>query len=210
MEDPRPPAIPKPSLRPLYTVANDGASVHILEVASHTGTHVDAPCHVIDGAVQITEYLPEELIFTRPVVIDLHLGDAEVVMAEHLEPWRAALCSADIALLRFGYGRVRREDPERFSLRSPGLGTQAARWLRSTCPDMGALGLDVPSLACIAHLDETMAAHNELLSGSGRRFLVIEDMNLEHDLTGLSEVRVNPWLVSGMDSAPCSVVGVLT
>jgi hypothetical protein len=69
--------------------------------------------------------------------------------------------------------------------------------------------MDVPSLACIARLDETMAAHNELLGGEGCRFLVIEDMNLDHDLRALREVRMNPWLVNAMDSGPCSVVGIL-
>jgi len=54
-----------------------------------------------------------------------------------------------------------------------------------------------------------MAAHNELLGGDGRRFLVIEDMNLDRDLTALREVRLAPWLVRGMDSAPCSVVGLM-
>jgi kynurenine formamidase len=67
--------------------------------------------------------------------------------------------------------------------------------------------MDVPSVACIATLEETMPAHHELLAGRGRRFLIIEDMNLEHDLAGLKQVRVCPWRVSGMDSGPCSVIG---
>jgi hypothetical protein len=68
--------------------------------------------------------------------------------------------------------------------------------------------MDVPSLACIEHLDDTMAAHNRLLEGEGCRFLVVEDMKLDDDLIELAEVRINPWLVSGMDSGPCSVVGI--
>lgn len=71
------------------------------------------------------------------------------------------------------------------------------------------MGMDVPSVACIAYLDETMACHNELLGGEGRRFLIIEDMKLDQDLAGQCEVRMSPWLVQGMDSGPCSIVGVL-
>jgi hypothetical protein len=69
--------------------------------------------------------------------------------------------------------------------------------------------MDVPSVACIPYLEETMACHNELLGGEGRRFLIIEDMNLEQDLSRLREVRMNPWIVQGMDSGPCSIVGIL-
>ncbi len=206
---PRPPAIPAPELSDLYTVARDGASVQILRLASHTGTHLDTPCHVIAGGVQITEFAPAELIFSRPTVVDVPLADAEVVEPRHLDPHARALSDADIALFRFGYGSVRSADLQRFSQRCPGFGVPSARWLRDHCPRLRAMGMDVPSVATIARLDETMRCHNVLLEGSGRRFLILEEMNLDQDLTGLREVRVNPWLVQGMDSAPCTVVGVL-
>ncbi len=208
LTDPRPPAIPAPQLSDLYTVAADGANVQILRLASHTGTHLDSPRHVIDDGVRITEYRPEELIFTRIEVVDLQLADAENVQPIHLEPHAPGLQRADLALFRFGYAHVRREDPDRFSLRCPGFCVESARWLRETCPQLRAMGMDVPSVSTIAHLEETMAAHNELLSGEGRRFLIIEDMKLDENLQDLSEVRVSPWLVLGMDSGPCTILGV--
>ncbi|MHB1456109.1 MAG: cyclase family protein [Armatimonadota bacterium] len=207
VNDPRPPAIPAPELTDLYTVDADDAAVQIIRVASHTGTHIDAPAHVIKGGVEITEYSPDELIFTKPVIIDLQMSDTAVVQPLDLEPFLTLLLQADIALFRFGYGTIRRDDPQRFSLRSPGFGVESARWIRDNCPNLRAIGIDVPSLACIARLDETMAAHNVLLEGEGCRFLVIEDMKLDDDLGNLIEVQISPWLVTGMDSGPCSVVG---
>jgi arylformamidase len=209
VDGPRPPAIPAPELSDLYTVAKDGASVQIIRVASHTGTHLDSPCHVVEGAVRITEFAPEELIFTRPVVVDLNLRDGEIVQPAHLEPHAKALADADIALFRFGYGDVRQADPKRFSTQCPGFGMESARWIRKYCPRLRAMGMDVPSVATIAHLDETMQCHNVLLAGQGRRFLIIEEMRLDGDLTGFREVRINPWLVKSMDSGPCTIVGVL-
>jgi kynurenine formamidase len=70
--------------------------------------------------------------------------------------------------------------------------------------------MDVPSLACIAELDRTMAAHNVLLGGQGRRFLVIEDMKLDEDLSTLEEVILAPWWIRGLDGGPCLVIGKLT
>ncbi|WP_319586211.1 cyclase family protein [uncultured Desulfobulbus sp.] len=209
INDPRPPAIPAPELTNLYTVDADDAAVQIIKVASHTGTHVDAPAHVVKDGVEITEYSPYEFIFTKPVIIDLQIPDACIVQPLDLEPFRDVLNNADIALFRFGCGNIRLNDPQRFSLRSPGFGAESAKWLRDNCPNLRAIGIDVPSLACIAHLDVTMAAHNRLLEGAGCRFLVIEDMKLDDDLVELVEVRISPWLVSGMDSGPCSVVGIV-
>jgi arylformamidase len=209
MADPRPPAIPAPSLDPLYTIERDGANVQILRAANHTGTHVDAPRHVIADGVRITEFAPEEFLFTTPAVVDLRLGDREIASPEQLEPLANAMEGTDIVLFRFGYGKVRQSEPVRFCDQCPGFGVESARLLRERFPHLRAIGMDVPSLACIAYLDETMASHHELLGGAGRRFLVIEDMDLEKDLSTLREVRLSPWLVEGMDSGPCSVVGVM-
>ena len=209
VNDPRPPAIPAPKLEPLYTIENDDANVQILTVASHTGTHVDSPLHVAAEGISIHEFSAADFIFGSPVVIDLSLADEEVVMPEHLMPFAAEMQNADIVLFRFGYASVRNSYPERFSEKCPGFGNESTRWLRKNFQNLRAIGMDVPSLACIAHLDETMAAHNELLGGVGRRFFVIEDMDLAKDLSGLREVRLNPWLVTDMDSGPCSVVGLI-
>lgn len=209
ISDPRPPAIPTPELLPFMSIENDGANVHILRTPNHVGTHVDAPRHVIERGLSITDFQPSEFIFTTPVVVDLKLSDGEVVMPKQLAPWENILRDADLALFRFGYESLRWNEPRRFSTRCPGFGNKSARWIRESCPNLRAMGMDVPSLACIADLNNTMTSHNELLRGEGRRFLVIEEMHLDQDLSGLKEVRVSPWLVWGMDSGPCSVVGVI-
>jgi kynurenine formamidase len=209
LDDPRPPAIPAPELSELYTIARDGARVHLLRVANHTGTHLDAPAHVIDGGLTIVDFAPEELIYQRPAVIDLRVPEAAIVEPRDLADLVADLRDPDLLLVRFGCGELRARDPQAFSTRCPGFGRAAARWLRERFPRLRAIGLDVPSIACIAHLDQTMVAHHELLGGDGRRFLIVEDMRLDADLGGLREVRLWPWLVRGMDSGPCAVVGVL-
>jgi len=104
---------------------------------------------------------------------------------------------------------VRRTDPQRYSSQCPGFGVAGAECIVKNLPNLRAVGMDVPSLSCIKYLDKTMAAHNVLLGGKGRRFLVIEDMNLEYDLTTLTSVWVAPLLVAGLDGAPCTVIGRL-
>jgi arylformamidase len=207
LHDPNPPAIPSPEITCLYSIAADNAYVFILKIALHSGTHVDAPAHVIEGGLQITDFSPSELIFIHPVVVDLKLNDAQIVEPEHLRPAIEAGKEADLLLLRFGYGPARREEPQRFRESCPGLGVTAAEYLRTALPGLRAFGMDVPSLACIAHLEQTMSAHNVLLEGEGRRFLVIEDMNLEQDLRGLQRVILAPWQVAGVDSTPCTIFG---
>jgi len=209
MADPRPPAIPAPSLETFMSIrAGDGANGQILKVANHTGTHVDAPAHVIDGGATIHDFPLSELIYTRIVFIPLQKPDSGIVMPEDLRPFQNPLSTAEMALFDFGFGPVRRSDPRRYSLNSPGFGVLAAEWIRDHCPNLRALGMDVPSFSVIALIDETMEAHGVVLGQRNRRIILIEDMKLEHAPRDLREVRVNPWLVEGMDSAPCTVIGV--
>ena len=209
MTDPRPPAIPEPTLQTFMSIgAGDGANGQILKVANHTGTHVDAPAHVIDGGATIHDFPLGELIYTRIVFVSLQKPDSGIVMPEDLRPFGELLSEAEMALFDFGFGPVRRNDPRRYSLNSPGFGVPAAEWIRDHCPNLRALGMDVPSFSVIAHIDETMEAHNIILGQQDRRIILIEDMKLENAPRDLREVRVNPWLVEGMDSGPCTIIGV--
>ena len=210
VDAPNPPAIPAPEITALYSLARGNeANVSVVKVANHTGTHVDAPAHVIEGGLKITEFEPEEFIFNHPAVVDLCLGDGEIVESDHLLPVVDVAKNADLLLVRFGYGPVRRTQPARYSCKCPGFGKASAECLLKALPNLRAIGMDVPSLACIEHLEETMEAHNILLGGEGRRFLIIEDMNLDYDLHKLASVWVAPWLIADIDSAPSTVVGRL-
>src|SRR4030095_4884634 len=52
-----------------HSIANgDGANVSVLRFGAHTGTHVDAPAHFIEGAPRV-EGMP----------LDVLIGDAEVI-----------------------------------------------------------------------------------------------------------------------------------
>jgi kynurenine formamidase len=206
---PSPPAIPTIELSPFLTLDEDGANVTMMKLTSHTGTHLDTPRHVIADGLTLTDFGPEDFVFEHPYVINLSLEDATVVQVKDLEPFVAMASEADFMLFRFGYADVRREDKERYSTKSPGFGVESARYLRESFPSMRGMGMDVPSLSCIEYLDETMEAHHELLGGDGRRFIVVEDMDLEHDLSGLKKVVVAPLLVDQIDGGPTTVFGVV-
>jgi arylformamidase len=115
--------------------------------------------------MKISDFDPLEFLFDRPVIIDLRLGDGEIVLPSHVEPFLHLAKNADLLLCRFGYGSVRRSEPARYSFKCPGFGIASAESLLNNLPNLRAIGMDVPSLVCIEHLDETMEAHNVLLGG---------------------------------------------
>src|SRR2546427_13161775 len=99
VDGPNSPAIPAPEMTTLYSLAQGNkANVSVVKVANHTGTHVDAPAHVIEGGLRITEFEPEEFIFNHPAGVDLRLGYGEIVESDHLLPVVDVAKNADLVL----------------------------------------------------------------------------------------------------------------
>jgi len=89
------------------------------------------------------------------VVIDLNLNDCQVVQPVDLARFMPEAKEADLLLCRFGYGKIRKTDPARYSAKCPGFGVASAQYTLEQLPNLRALGMDVPSLACIEHLDQS-------------------------------------------------------
>jgi len=209
MEAPRPPAIPAPELTEFMNIARDGASVHRLTIYSHVGTHLDTAAHVIEEGRHITEFAPDELVFWRPVLIDLRVPDDTVITPEHFAPYMERLQEADFLMMRLGLERVRTHEHERYSRHSPGLEPETGRFLVNNLPKLRGFGLDAPSLAAICDLDRTMTVHHEMLRARNGRFLVVEEMKLDALAESPRRLWIQPWLVEGMHSGPCSVTALV-
>jgi arylformamidase len=206
---PLPPGVPAYEFRHHSSMKRgDVSNLFVLHFSNHTGTHIDAPWHFVDSGIPISAFRLDEFVFERPAYIDIPLGDGILIEVGHLAPLADLISQCDLLLLRTGFSRVRKSDPQRYALQSPGVSTGAANFLAKTFPNLRALGLDTVSLACMQHLEDGLEAHRILLRGEGRRFLIIEDMNLDYELSRLERVIALPLLIEGIDSAPCTVLGV--
>jgi arylformamidase len=207
---PLPPGVPPVQVQHHYSIERgDVSNLFVLQLSNHSGTHIDAPWHFVASGLRIGDFRLEEFFFERPLCIDVAIGDGQLLEPAHFEPHAEALGRADLLLVRTGYTRVRRESPDRYALQSPGMSVRGARYLADQFPRLRAIGLDTISLAAMQHLEEGLEAHRILLGGEGRRFLIIEDMNLDFDLLQLSRVMAVPLFIKGVDSSPCTVIGII-
>jgi kynurenine formamidase len=81
------------SFENVYTVADDGYFVNRLTLEEHTGTHLDAPSHFIEGGAN-AETLPVEDFFAPIIVVDISAraesDDDAVLTVDDLMAWEAA------------------------------------------------------------------------------------------------------------------------
>jgi len=210
VDAPLPPGVPRMQVVHHYSIERgDVSNLFVLQLSNHSGTHMDAPWHFVASGLRICDFRLEEFIFERPFCIDVAIGDGQLLEPDHFQPHAEKIATADLLLVRTGYTRVRREAPERYRLQSPGMSTHGAAYLADHFPGLRVLGLDTISLASMQHLEEGLEAHRILFRGDDRRFLIIEDMNLDFDLSRLTRVIALPLFIEGVDSSLCTVMGII-
>lgn len=204
---PRPPAIPAPKVSEFQSIEKDGANVQFLQCYNHTGTHLDTAAHVIEGGAWITQFQPEELIYRKIRCIDMSgTPDDTVITPELLEPYLKDGSDEEALLVRFGVEEWRSGDPHRFSNHCPGFSIPAAEYIHQKMPNLRMIGTDVPSIACISSLEETMKAHNAFFElAKTPHFIIVEEMKLDADLEEIRSMLVSPWMHEEMNCGPCVI-----
>jgi kynurenine formamidase len=147
------PGTPAPAMETLVTVAADGFYSRLITFAEHSGTHFDAPCHMVEGTEHVDDIDASRLV--RPVaMIDISAdcaGDPDSVLrvdqVRSFEDRNGRIPDGAAVFLRTGW-EEHSGDPERYAgapgdLRFPGFGVDAARFL---VDDRHAAGLGVDTL----------------------------------------------------------------
>ena len=181
------------------TIQTDGCSVRSLHLGSHSGTHVDAPAHVIAGGRTIDQVTPEELMGDAVVVQLPDLAPEQLIDEEMLgEALRSGPENLPtILLLATGWDRFWGSDDY---LRHPVLTEDAASFL--VAGGVQVLGVDMASPDGSGSADSLVA--HEVLLGADR--LIIENLRGLADLPRHVEFTALPLSIAGGDGAPVRAV----
>ncbi|MGV8040859.1 MAG: cyclase family protein [Thermoanaerobaculaceae bacterium] len=187
------------SLEPLTTVPEHGFAERLVTMASHTGTHMDAPAHLLPGGVTLDRVPPDRFV-GRACVLDLTAAGLEVPL-RILEAQSDRLAGCSMTLLRTGWDR-HWGDPTYFR-GFPVLSAEGAGWL--VARGVTTVGVDAISFD---PLDDPQLPVHRLLLGAG--VLLVEN------LTGLDRLPpvgftlcCLPLPLADADGAPCRAVAIL-
>jgi kynurenine formamidase len=97
------PGSPISALTPFNTLTRNGCRETRLDIGSHTGTHMDAPAHVLEHGSTLDD-LPMSQFCGRAIVLDVSgFAPGENITADYLKAQNGALRSADYALFYTGW-----------------------------------------------------------------------------------------------------------
>ncbi len=178
----------------------DGFLEKKLTLYSHTGTHMDAPAHLLAGGRTLDQY-PAAQFVGLAGCIDLSCLGRPVIEIPDLEPWGPMLAKVEFCLLRSGWSRYWGQDE--YYAGFPVLSAPAAQWLCRF--ELKGVGFDAISADPVESRE--LPIHNILL-GAG--------MVLIENLCNLEQLPPDPWLFSCLplklvdaDGAPVRAVAIL-
>ena len=107
--------------------AKHGVMTQRIVTIMHTGTHLNAPIHLVPGGAGVGE-LPMDLFFGTGVVVGIPKGEWELITVDDLKAAKPAIRRRDIVIINTGWHKKYADSQEYFG-HGPGLSGEAAAWL---------------------------------------------------------------------------------
>ena len=165
------PGTPAPAFSSTRTLTRDGARETLLQIGSHTGTHMDAPRHILRDGCGLDQ-LPPSQFCGRAAVIDVsQMGAGAVITADFLRAQNGYLRTADYALFYTGWEKKWGTDAY-YEDAFPVPDECAAKYLVSC----GLKGVGTDALSVDTLRNQDFPAHKTLLNGG---LVIIESLCLK-------------------------------
>jgi arylformamidase len=204
------PNTPPPVVSPHKSIRRgDSANASTVTYSTHTGTHVDAPCHFCEGSGSIEDFFKEPVSLFPVQCIDLHLHESREIGIADLETGISRVRDAEAILLRTGWHTVRSTDPGRYSADHPWVSPDLPQFLKENCPRLRLFGLDQISVSSPLHREAGHACHRNFLCGD-RPILLLEDIDLsDRRLKNPFRIHLFPHFIDRIDAVPVTVIAEL-
>ncbi|MDO4523505.1 MAG: cyclase family protein [Eubacteriales bacterium] len=153
---------------------DDGSYWREIKMCEHSGTHIDAQSHFVEGGESVAQ-LPLERLMGRGVNIDAtHIAGGETVSVsdiQRFEKENGELQKGDLVFFRFGWDKKWKlgEEGRPFMENWPGVSKEASEYLASK--EVSAVGTDASALDV---LDAGNPSHYVLLN---KKIYIIENVN---------------------------------
>ena len=170
------PAFPESKKELCLSYEKNGWMAEYVSFATHSGTHVDAPAHKLEGAPAM-DIIPLERFIGEAVILDMSAKrGGEEITADDLAPFTDEIGSGDIVLLYTGWGYKKDGEAAEYIGNSPWLGGPGAIFLKNK--EVNAVGIDHFSIGGA----NAVPAHEILLEAG---ILIFEELFIPVELLGI-------------------------
>jgi kynurenine formamidase len=182
------------------TLAEHGFREKKLLLYSHTGTHVDAPAHMISDGRSLDQF-PIEKFHGRATIYTHDRKSGNLITIQQLQAMEAELEKADFLLIATGWDRY--WESEKYFSPFPVLRNDTAEWLLNF--GLKGIGLDVISADSMNSTE--FPVHHTLL---GNDLVIVENLKNLVSITSVSCIfSCLPLNLQNADGAPVRAMAVV-
>jgi arylformamidase len=186
------------------TVEKDGFTEIKMTLASHSGTHIDAPSHILKDAKSLDQFPLNKFVGTAIVI---PCQNKEEITLEYLQTYKEKIAQVDFILFFTGW-QYKWNTKDYFS-DSPTPTREAAQWL--TKFKLKGIGIDSFSVDKIisAYIvtEENLPNHHILL---GKEILLIESLtNLDKLPDSAFSFQCLPLKIENADGSPVRAIAMV-
>jgi len=194
--------MPGVQISPCKLREGDGWNATTLSLYSHSGTHMDAPCHYIDGAETLDQQDLSSCCGPARVIDLTPVEPRMLITVEHVIKSLGQVFPGDRLLfrtdwyLRFGTPEYRNELPR--------ISIELARWLVEK--KVALIGIEQLSVADVNNLSEVTEVHQTLFRGG---VVIVEGLaNLDQLTQTEVEFIALPLKILGGDGCPVRAIAI--
>ncbi|AET66441.1 putative metal-dependent hydrolase [Desulfosporosinus orientis DSM 765] len=194
------PGTEQPVFQKANTIEKDGFREAKITMYSHTGTHIDAPAHMIEKALCLDDLEIDKYIGTA-VIVDVSKSKLSLIDLEALQSYAETINQADFLVLKTGWSRFWGQ-PNYYS-GFPALSKEAAGWLSGF--NLKGIGIDAIS---IDSMDTEDFPIHKLFSE--KNILIIENLaNLDLISQEIFILSIMPLKTKAADGSPVRAFAIL-
>lgn len=200
------PGFPRLKVAPWKTFDRDKCRVlKIDDFTTHSGTHVDAPAHLLSDGKELADISWERMMGTG-VVLNIPKGELELIGPHDLEKAQPPrVRKNDIVLIHTGWGaKWHTADLDYLYGRRPGLSIEGAEWLANK--DIKAIGMDTfaPQVGGLREAGMKKSVHSVFME---KDIIIVEQlMNLDKIAGERCRIEIVPLSIKGAEGAPARVL----
>lgn len=194
------PGTDQPSLKTISNHKTDGFKETSLTMASHTGTHMDAPNHIFEDGITL-DLIDAEQFVGKGLVIDCSdLADGQRITIDQIEKVKVKADQAEFLLFYTGWDQYWGSDM--YFGDYPYMTEEVAEYLIQS--KKKGVGLDVISIDSMTSLTN----HKKVLSDSS--FVIVENLTKLGDIGNeLFTFCALPMKYENADGAPVRAIAII-
>ncbi len=194
------PGTEKPVFVQANTVEKDGFAEQKMTIYTHTGTHIDAPFHMLANGKSLDQMSPESFV-GKAICIDCTGVKGQYVELERLKQFAGKIQKADFVLLRTDWSKKWKTND--YFKGFPVLSEEASNWLTNF--NLKGIGLDVISIDPVD--DSFKLINHKIVLGKG--MIIIENLtNLNLVGDELFTFSCLPLKIENADGSPVRAIAI--